>query len=162
MQRFKFALEEVTFLALRCAGCCSRCTTWRWQICWKWHYFSALKRNADIWRTSKPLKFTILALEASTSFKSIKRERQRRPCVGKKWKGKGCWEMERENERWIADPTNQLNLTFDRCLHDNELTHTYSVCMLYWRTRVLHKPLHDYWASLNHTYVSHHHGYNLQ
>ena len=159
--------------------------TWSWQICWRRGLLLTLqkqkkkkekkkKKHADIWRALKPLTFTALALEPSSSIKRVKRERhligekQRREKQGveggQKEEDVGRRRVrERGSGGWIWATNCIWHL--EHCWHDNELhTHTdrYSVYMLYWRTGVLHKPVHDYWASLNHTYVSHHHGYNLQ
>lgn len=117
--------------------------TWSWQICWRRGLVLALwktktkKKHADIWRALKPLTFTAWALKPSTSIKSVKRERQRRQLreteegKSKEWKGKkGCREKERESERWVVGLSHKLHLTFDHCLHDNELhSHTYIQCV---------------------------------
>lgn len=87
------------------------------------------KKHTDIWRALKPLTFIALALKPSTSIKSVKRERQRRQLIGEKQReekqeiaGKKEKDLgEGERERWGVDLSHKLHLTFDHCLHDNEL-----------------------------------------
>lgn len=91
----------------------------------------------------QPCRMVTLKIECSLHSEKLKSERD----VGKM---SGCGITE-------------INVTFDHCLHNNKCTyrvnmyHTWN-CIL--RTGVLHKPLHNYWATLNHTCISHHHGYN--